>query len=147
MLHLILAAVLLAFTPAAYATDAAQTEANKMTAFEFYHLAINQKNFDAAAKFLGRRYTRDNPIVADGAQGLKALLAILRKKFSESHNEIKRVFARDDCVTLHVHSVRTPSMRGFALVDMFKLENGKIVEHWDLRQEIPKQSVNSNTMF
>jgi predicted SnoaL-like aldol condensation-catalyzing enzyme len=50
-------------------------------------------------------------------------------------------------VILHLHAVRTPGERGSAIVDIFKLENGKIVEHWDVVQPIPEKSANGNGMF
>lgn len=147
MLRLIVAAAVIAFMPAAHAADAKQMEDNKKAVVEFYDLAINQKNFEAAAKFLGPRYVQHNPRAADGPQGLKAFLAFLRDKFPDYHSDIKRVFADGDYVILHVHNVPTPGSRGNAIVDIFKLEDGKIVEHWDVKQEIPEQAANSNTMF
>ena len=147
MLRLFLAAALIALAPAAYAADQKQMEENKKTVVEFYDAAINQKNFDAAAKFLGPRYTQHNPRAADGPEGLKAFLAFLRDKFPDYHSDIKRVFADGDYVIVHVHNIPTPGARGNAIIDIFKLENGKVVEHWDVRQEIPEQSANTNTMF
>jgi len=147
MFRILFVAAAVAFAPAAFAADARQMEENKKAVTEFYDLAINQKNFEAAAKFIGPRYVQHNPRVADGPEGLKALLDILREKFPGAHSDIKRVFADGDYVILHVHSVPTPGARGNAIVDIFKLEDGKIVEHWDVRQEIPEQSANSNTMF
>jgi len=147
MFRLILVAAFVALAPAAYAADVKQMEANKNTVLAFYDAAINQKDFDAAAKFLGPRYVQHNPRAADGPEGLKAFLAFLRDKFPDYHSDIKRSFADGDYVILHVHNVPTPGSRGNAIVDIFKLENGKIVEHWDVRQEIPEQSANSNTMF
>jgi predicted SnoaL-like aldol condensation-catalyzing enzyme len=147
MLRLLLAAALATLAPAAYAADAQQMEANKKAVVEFYDLVINKKDFDAAAKFIGPRYVQHNPRAADGPEGLKAFLAFLREKFPDYHSEIKRVFADGDYVIVHVHNVPTPGSRGAAIIDIFKLENGKVVEHWDVRQDIPEQSANSNTMF
>lgn len=48
---------------------------------------------------------------------------------------------------LHVHAVREPGTRGNAIIDIFKLENGKVVEHWDAGQPIPENPQNSNGMF
>ncbi len=124
-----------------------QQEANKKTVLEFYEAAINQKDFDKAAPYIGSRYTQHNPNAADGPEGLKRFLAFLREKFPQAHSEIKQVFADGDYVILHVHAVREPGTRGNAIVDIFKLENGKIVEHWDVIQPIPEQSANSNGMF
>jgi len=132
---------------AASGADAQQLEANKRAVVEFYDKAINQKDFEAASKYFGARYTQHNPLAADGPEGLKAFLQFLREKFPGSRSEIKRVFADGDYVILHVHAVREPGTRGNAIVDIFKLENGKIVEHWDVIQPIPEKAANPNGMF
>jgi predicted SnoaL-like aldol condensation-catalyzing enzyme len=124
-----------------------QEEQNKTTVVEFYEKAINQKDFEAASKYLGPRYTQHNPTAADGPAGLQGFLQFLRAKYPASHSEIKRVFADGDYVILHVHAVREPGTRGSAIVDIFKVENGKIVEHWDVNQEIPGKAANANGMF
>jgi predicted SnoaL-like aldol condensation-catalyzing enzyme len=142
-----MAAGLAVAAPPAFAADAQQMEANKQAAIEFYDKAINQKDFDAASKFLGSRYVQHNPNAADGPEGLKAFLGVLREKFPNYHSEIKRSFADGDYVILHVHNVPVPGARGRAIIDIFKFENGKIVEHWDVAQEIPEKPANNNTMF
>jgi len=138
----------LALTALVAGADAqTQQEANKKIVVDFYDKAINQKDFDAASKYMGARYTQHNPNAADGPEGLKAFLQFLKEKFPASRSEIKRVFADGDYVILHVHAVREPGTRGSAIVDIFKLENGKVVEHWDVVQPIPEKAANTNGMF
>jgi len=131
----------------AYGADLQQQEINKKNVVEFYEKALNQKDFEAASKYLGPRYTQHNPVAADGPEGLKGFIQFLRDKFPNSRSEIKRVFAEGDYVILHVHAVREPGTRGRAIIDIFKLENGKVVEHWDVAQDVPEKSANSNGMF
>jgi predicted SnoaL-like aldol condensation-catalyzing enzyme len=126
--------------------DGPQQETNKRAVLAFYDAAVNQKDFNKAAPYVGR-YTQHNPNVADGPEGLKKFIEFLREKFPNSHSEIKRIFADRDYVILHVHAVREPGTRGSAIIDIFKLENGKIAEYWDVIQSIPEQSVNGNGMF
>lgn len=137
------------FSPAAYANDKIQTkeEANRQIVLDFYEKALNQKNLDAAMSYLGNRYTQHNPSVKDGPEGLSNYIVFLREKFPQAHSEIKRSFVEGDYVILHVHSIREPGTLGRAIVDIFKLENGKIVEHWDVIQAVPEKSENNNTMF
>ncbi len=40
-----------------------------------------------------------------------------------------------------------PQDRGPALMDLFRVEHGKIVEHWDIIQQVPAKTANGNTMF
>jgi len=141
------AAVLIALvTPGALAADAKQ-EANRKAVLEFYEKGLNQKDADAAIAYMGHRYVQHNPNAADGPEGFRKFIGFLREKFPNSRSEIKRSFVDGDYVILHVHAVREPGSRGSAIVDIFKLENGKIVEHWDAVQAIPENPANSNTMF
>ena len=142
----LVAGLLAVVTPAA-AGNTAQEEANKKTVLEFYDKALNQKDFEAAAKSFGPKYIQHNPNVPDGIEAFKGLVTMLKEKFPKSRSEIKRVIADGDLVVLHVHSVREPGQRGRAIVDIFRLENGKIVEHWDVVQDIPEKMPHNNGMF
>jgi predicted SnoaL-like aldol condensation-catalyzing enzyme len=137
----------LAFAPAARATDAAQMEQNKKTVAALYDAVLNKKDFEEASKYLGPRYTQHNPGAADGPEGLKGFVNFLKEKFPNNKSEIKRIFADGDYVIVHVHAVREPGTRGNAIIDIFKLENGKVVEHWDVVQPIPEKPANTNGMF
>jgi predicted SnoaL-like aldol condensation-catalyzing enzyme len=145
----IAAALLLALACAggnAAAADA-QQEANRKIVLDFYEKGLNQKDADAAIAHMGNRYVQHNPNAADGPEGFRKFIAFLREKFPNSRSEIKRSFVDGDYVILHVHAVREPGTWGSAIVDIFKLENGKIVEHWDVVQPIPENPANNNTMF
>jgi len=147
-LSLVFACMALLTTPAVgFAADATQQEQNKKTVLEFYEKALNQKDFEAASRYFGPHYIQHNPTAPDGIQGFKGFLQFLKDKFPRSHSEIKHAFADGDYVILHVHSVREPGTLGRAIVDIFRLENGKIVEHWDVIQDVPEKAANTNTMF
>ena len=125
-----------------------QLEANKRIVREWNDLAINQrKPEEAVAKYLGPNYRQHNPGAADGAEPFIAAVNGFAQTFPEFRMEPKRIIAEGDIVVLHSHLIREPGDRGRAVVDIFRLENGKIVEHWDVVQEVPETSANNNTMF
>mgnify|MGYP001560059165 CR=1 FL=1 len=140
-------ALVLAVLMAAAAPAHADPESNKKAVLEFYEKGLNQKDFDAASKYFGPKYIQHNPGAPDGIEGFKAFIALRKEKFPDARSEIKRAFAEGDFVILHIHAVRAPGERGSAIVDIFRLENGKIVEHWDVVQPIPEKAANSNGMF
>ena len=124
-----------------------QEQANKDVVLKFYAAAINDKDADAAVKFLGSKYIQHNPRFADGAEPLRGFIGFLKNTSPLLKGEIKRVIVEGDLVVLHVHSKATPEALGNAIVDIFRVENGLIVEHWDVIQAVPEKSANSNTMF
>lgn len=141
-----LAVAIVAAGPAA-AQNTPQEEANKKTVIDFYDKAINKKDFEAAKVHFGPRYIQHNPRAADGPEGLKGFIGFLKDKFPNYKSEFKRVLADGDFVIVHVFNVPEPGHRGRAIIDIFRLENGKIVEHWDVAQDIPEKAMNDNGMF
>jgi predicted SnoaL-like aldol condensation-catalyzing enzyme len=139
--------------PAVAAADAqAKAEADKAEKIrlvsEFYDAAINQKDFEKASAYLGATYIQHNPTAPDGPEGLKGFLEFLKTNAPQAHSEIKHAYADGNFVILHVHSLREPNTRGRAIVDIFRVdENNKVVEHWDVVQDIPEKPANQNTMF
>lgn len=124
-----------------------QEASNKAVVLAFYETAFAKKDVDAIAQFIGPQYIQHNPRVPNGLEAIKGFINYLKKTSPLHKSEVKRVIVQGDLVVLHVHSVPEPGALGSAIVDIFRLENGKIVEHWDVMQLVPDKSANDNTMF
>ncbi|MDL4819781.1 nuclear transport factor 2 family protein [Actinomadura opuntiae] len=123
------------------------TEANKATVRAFYEAGLNRKDFAAAARLIGDRYVQHNPRIADGIEGFRGFVDTIRAEFPDLRAEVKALYADGDRVIAHVHGVRVPGQAGTAIVDIFRFEGGRIVEHWDVMQPIPETAANDNGMF
>ena len=140
----IILAAMLAGT-AAHAQTPAQ---NTVVVRAFLDMVFNQhKVAQAFADYVGPTYTQHNPYVPDGiAGGVKGLGGMLAKN-PQTHIYIKRTIAEGDLVVDHNLTTAKPGDRGTAIIDIFRLQNGKIVEHWDVLQAVPATHANNNTMF
>lgn len=137
----------LASTPAlAEHAYSVQEQHNKAIVLDFYEKGLNQKDCAAASQYLGA-YVQHNPTAEDGPAGFCKFIDFLKSNFPQSHSEITQSFVDGDFVILRVHAVREPGTRGNAIVDIFRLKDGKIEEHWDSVQPIPETSKNTNGMF
>ena len=126
---------------------AAQLAANKKLVLAFYEQIIGRKDFDAARRYMGATYRQHAPYAADGPEGLRAWLAGFKAAFPNHRYEVKRVIAEGPYVMLHLHGMGGPNPHGESVVDIFRVENGKVVEHWDIIQAIPDSADNANSMF
>lgn len=136
--------------PMQAATDsrtATETE-NARIVTAFYELAFNQhRPTEAARLYIGDRYIQHNPNVPNGAEAFYGYFEGFFRENPQSHVTIHRVIVDGDLVALHLHSQETPDDPGRAIVDIFRVENGKIVEHFDVIQTVPTTTANGNTMF
>lgn len=122
----------------------------RTVALDFFDTLLVKKDpATAAAKFFGPAgYIQHNPSVPTGpAEALVGAISGLFEKFPNWSTEIKRVIAEGDLVAVHHHVKQDANDLGLAVVDIFRVEDGKLVEHWDVVQPVPTEAKNDNTMF
>ena len=122
-------------------------EQNKLNAIAFYKMAFEGNPQQAVNLYVGSEYIQHNPLVGDGIEPFVDYFDKMAKEYPEKSIEFVRIIAEGDLVALHTHQV-WPDNIEYVTMDFFKFDsNGKIIEHWDSMQEIPKVSANNNTMY
>ncbi|MGW0423892.1 nuclear transport factor 2 family protein [Streptomyces sp. NPDC003015] len=123
------------------------TASNKKLITKAFDRLIVDKDLSALDTYWSTEYHQHNPTIADGLAGARDGLGAYFRAFPELAVSRKRVVAEGDLVAVHSHYVNAPGERGQAVVDLFRVRGGKIVEHWDVLQDVPATSANDNTMF
>jgi predicted SnoaL-like aldol condensation-catalyzing enzyme len=128
-------------------TDHAHTAANKQLVTRFVDTILVRGQLDQLQSFFdGDRYTQHNPAVGDGLSGLGAFVAKLQEqKVSFFYKKVHRVVAEGNFVL--AQSEGEFGGKPTAFYDIFRVENGKIAEHWDVIQEIPAQTASGLGLF
>ncbi len=122
-------------------------EKNKENAIAFYRMAYLGEPQKAVDLYVGDDYIQHNPDVADGTQGFIDYFDRMQREYPDKSIEFVRCIAEGDLVALHTHQT-WPGNDQYVTMDFFRFDDqGKIVEHWDTIQQIPKQSANPNTMY
>jgi len=124
----------------------AQEESNRALVVHFYDTVFNQHDLSIASTVLAPSYIQHNPHVPSGSAPFISFFTERFKANPEARSTIVRS-ADGNLVFLHVHSTSNPQDRGNAIVDIFRVDHGKIAEHWDVIQPVPEHAANDNTMF
>lgn len=120
-------------------------ETNKKLVADFYQELFGNKNIDVIDKYIGDVYIQHNPSAADGKESLKEVLKQWFKNANKEKIDIQHIGADGDLVYLHTKSHNGEKI--FSIIDIFRIQEGKIVEHWDVIEEVPEKSANSHPMF
>ena len=124
--------------------DLELTEKNKAFVTEFITTVLLEGKSELFTVYVNpEKYIQHNPHTADGLEGLAATLESGLIKFS--FNKLHKVFGEGNFVITVAEGLLNDVPTAF--YDMFRIENGKVVEHWDVTQTIPTESANDNTMF
>ena len=130
-------------------TDIDQTEANKVLAKDFVNDILVDGNMEKLARYFnGDDYLQHNPGVPDQLSGLGSTLEALAKQgIFMKYDKIHRVLGEGNFVLVVSEGHFGPDYNAF--YDLFRIENGKIAEHWDVIQGIPAKEEwkNSNGKF
>jgi predicted SnoaL-like aldol condensation-catalyzing enzyme len=142
------------YQPTAVET-AQMTEANKAAVTALLEVAftpgrpIEEKRAAMSRYINPDKYIQHSATVPDGFEGLVSLVAQFDQIFGSAYRvDVKRVIAECDFVWAHCHYHFGPTVPlGKAIVEIFRFEDGKMVEHWDVIQEVPEISANRNGVF
>jgi len=127
--------------------DLAHEEANRKLVLDFYDQVFVKHEVEKAALVLADDYIQHNPLVPTGKAPFVNFFTGFFKANPQAKGRTLRSATDGDLVFLHNHSTTSENDRGRAIVDIFRVKDGKIVEHWDVIQPVPETAANTNTMF
>jgi predicted SnoaL-like aldol condensation-catalyzing enzyme len=132
----------------ARAADAPCALTAKQVIEQFIPLFYEQRNAKKAFEtWVAPDYIQHNPVAKDGRDNAIAALQPFFESMPQLRYTVKMVIAEGDKVAVHNHLQMNATDRGSAVVDIFRVANCKIVEHWDVIQAIPEKSANAHPMF
>lgn len=123
-----------------------QLEANKTLVLEFYQQMFGDKDVTAVDRYIGTSYLQHNPTVADGPEVFKETAKKSFEGQPKTKIDVQHMAAENDLVIIHLKNKKSDGTLT-STIDIFRIADGKIVEHWDAHQDVPKVSANAHPMF
>jgi len=122
-------------------------EANLRLVLDMFEHVLKPMDSAAVDRFISPDYIQHNQMVEPGVGSLKAFLDLIRGQTPDAVHDVKRAFVDGDHVTVHYHVRRWPGDTGWAVIDIFRVEDGLIAEHWDVMQDVVESGPNPNSPF
>ncbi len=115
-------------------------EANRRVVVRMYNLLMNDHDVDEALKYIGGDYRQHNVLAPDGKEFLRGAFKARFVQFPKFRSDIKRTVADGDLVVVHTHErydPDDPNDLGNTVIDIYRVQDGLIVEHWDAYMPVP----------
>jgi len=120
---------------------------NSQAAVDFLQLVVGGKIEEAYKKYVDMKGKHHNIFFPAGFQALLKAMKESHVQFPNKEFTIKNVIGNGELVAVHSHMALNPAENGMVVVHIFRFQNGKIVEMWDLGQPIPGNSPNKDGAF
>lgn len=123
-----------------------QVEKNKQIAITAYQRIFGDLDVTGVDEYISKDFLQHNPTTPDGPEGVKALVQMLTSQGVPKQKIVfKHVVADGDIVFLH--SRYEMAGKEWRFIDIYRIENGKLAEHWDAMMQMPDSRGNNNPMF
>ncbi len=122
-------------------------DANLQLVLDMFAQVLNPMDSSAVERFVAPDYIQHSQLAPPGRDALKAFLDMIREETPEAVHDVKRAFVDGDHVTVHYHVRRWPGDLGWAVIDIFRVADGMIAEHWDVLQDVVEGGPNPNGPF
>ena len=122
-------------------------QANLDLVLQMFAEVLSPMESAAVDRFISPDYIQHNQMAKPGREGLKRFLDMIREQTPDAVHDVKRAFVDGEHVTVHYHVRRWPGDLGWAVIDIFRVENGLIAEHWDVMQDVVEGGPNPNPPF
>lgn len=109
-------------------------EKNKEVIRKFYQEFFNDHIVGSADKYVREDYIQHNPGVDQGRESLKSAFADKFVSDPEFRLDIKMLIAEKDMVAVYLKNVDPQGNTKCRVVDIYRLEDGMLAEHWDVLQ-------------
>lgn len=114
---------------------------NKALVVRAFDTLFNQRDYEAAARLWSPGYLQHSAHIPPGREGLFALVRSLPKNLRYEHGP---VVAEGDLVFLHGRFSNIGAPTALITVDIVRVEDGKLVEHWDVWQDEATQATSKS---
>jgi predicted SnoaL-like aldol condensation-catalyzing enzyme len=123
------------------------TKDYKQAAIDFLMLASKGNSKEAFSKYVSKNFKHHNIYFKGDGESLMIAMEDNAKKNPNKIFDIKRSLQDGNLVATHSHVRQKLGDPGAAVVHVFRFEDDKIAELWDLGQPVPLETVNENGIF